>query len=172
MEKNKITWTTIVFLLVLGLPGLRGQTTLNVNEKSGTQASFVLSNLHKLVFTSGNMTVSQKDGSNTDFALLNIRNLTFTEITSNNEVNPAETDVMLYPNPVQDKLQVRYESATEENVQLQLIDIQSRVLYQQSLKSQPGVNYFDIPMESFQKGLYLCRVQKGDKIEIHKFIKY
>jgi len=171
MKKEKITWI-IVLLFVICLSGLQAQTSLNVKDKSGTQTSFLLSSLNKLVFTAGNMTVDKKDGSSDDFVLVNIRNLNFSNTTAIDQVNSTGTNMLLYPNPVTDRLQVRYESVTEENVQVQLIDIQGRVLYQQNIKSQQGTNYVNIPVGSFQNGLYLCKLQKGNNIEISKFIKY
>jgi len=114
-----------------------------------------------------------KAGNSTDFALTNVRYMNFANITAIDEINSEENSrMMLYPNPVLDRLQVRYESETGENVQIRIIDIQAKVLYQQNLKSQIGTNYINIPIESFQKGIYLCRLQNGNKIEINKFIKY
>jgi len=77
----------------------------------------------------------------------------------------------LYPNPVVSQLQIRFETMTEENVQVHIMDMQGRMIYLQDLTSQTGINYISIPCESMQNGIYLCRLQKGNKIEINKFIK-
>jgi len=172
MRLKNVKWI-LILLFAIGLSNLQAQTSLNVKENSGTQTSFVLSDLKKLIFTSGNMSVMNKAGNSTDFALTNVRYMNFANITAIDEINSEENSrMMLYPNPVLDRLQVRYESETGENVQIRIIDIQAKVLYQQNLKSQIGTNYINIPIESFQKGIYLCRLQNGNKIEINKFIKY
>jgi|ERR1035437_864523 hypothetical protein len=172
MKQKRAKWI-FIFLFAIGLTGIQGQTTLNVKEKSGAQTSFLLNGLSKIIFTPGYISVNKKDGDRSDFALANIRYLNFNIFTS---IDPLKSDgvseMLIYPNPVLDRLQVRYESLADEVVQIQVIDTQGRITYQQSLKSQTGTNYTSIPVVSFQKGLYLCRLLHGNKIENNKFIKY
>ncbi len=170
--KTKKNGGIVVFLFAFGVTGLYAQTSLNVKEKSGIQTSFVLNDLNKLVFSSGNMTVIRKDLNSRVFSLMNVRYLNFTDITSLDEIAiPGNSNMLLYPNPVVSQLQIRYETTTEENVQVQIMDMQGRMIYLQNLTSQTGINYISIPCETMQNGIYLCRLQKGIKIEINKFIK-
>ncbi|MHB9143538.1 MAG: T9SS type A sorting domain-containing protein [Paludibacter sp.] len=170
--KTKKIGGIIVFLFAFGVTGLYAQTSLNVNEKSGTRTSFVLNDLNKLVFSSGNMTVIKKDLNSSVFSLMNVRYLNFTDITSLDEIaNSENRNMYLYPNPVVSQLQIRFETMTEENVQVHIMDMQGRMIYLRNLTSHSGINYLSIPCESMQNGIYLCRLQKGNKIEINKFIK-
>ncbi|MDD5186378.1 MAG: T9SS type A sorting domain-containing protein [Paludibacter sp.] len=170
--KTKNIGGIIVLLFAFGVTGLYAQTSLNVNEKSGTRTSFVLNDLNKLVFSSGNMTVIKKDLNSSVFSLMNVRYLNFTDITSLDEIaNPENRKMYLYPNPVVSQLQIRFETMTEENVQVHIMDMQGRMIYLRNLTSHSGINYLSIPCESMQNGIYLCRLQKGNKIEINKFIK-
>ena len=173
MKQLKVKWI-IVFLVAAGLSGLGAQTAMNMKDKSGTQTSFVLSDLNKLTFASGNLTVNKKDGSSADFALTNVLNLNFSEITTAivDLKGDEQSNMLLYPNPVVNNLQIRYESSTEENVSLQIIDIQGKIVYLQSQNSQTGTNYLNIPFETYPNGMYLCRLQHGNNIEIKKFIKH
>jgi len=173
MKQLKVKWI-IVFLVAVGLSGLGAQTAMNVKIKSGTQTSFALGDINKLTFTSGNLTVTKKDGNSTYFALANVLNLNFSEITSSiAEIKgDKQSNMLLYPNPVVNNLQIRYESTTEENASLQIIDIQGKIVYLQSQNSQTGTNYLNIPLETYPNGMYLCRLHHGNDIEIKKFIKH
>ena len=169
--KHKVNWICL-FLFIIGISGLKAQGSMNIKENSGTQSSFNLTDVNKLVFNSGNMTVTKKDGTGIDFALMNMRNLNFANITSIGEVKSnAETGMILFPNPVKDMLQIRYESVTGNNIQITLMDIQGKTVFQQEQMIQPGLNQITIPAKTFHSGFYICRVISGKNTDISKFIK-
>jgi len=172
ITKQKTVNSLIVFLFAIGLSGLQAQTLLNVKEKLGAQTLFALSGLNKLIFSSDKMTVIKKTGNNSDFSLINIRYLNFTNTTAINEMSDSRnSNLKLFPNPVIDLLNIQFESANEENVLIQIMNVQGKILYQQRLTNQTGINNLSIPLESFQKGLYLCQLIHGNKLEINKFVK-
>ena len=163
----------LMFLLLLAtdITGAQAQTLLNVQAKSGKLTSFDLSSIHTLIFNSGTMTVNKRDGNALDFAMADVQNLNFSNITSSDETPSASGKMSLYPNPAKDHLQISYESTTEENVSVTIINIQGTVVFQQKTISQTGTNQMNIPIFSLQNGMYLCKFQKGIKIEMTKFIK-
>ena len=151
-----------------------------VKEYSGTQTPYTLSSIRKLTFAGGNMTVNKNTGSPTTYALSNIRYLNFTELTTGVlQTDKAESsNIMLYPNPVNNQLQISYETLGAGNVQVEIVDLQGKVLLQQTISSQNlptgqagGTNQAIIPVSQLAKGLYLCRLQSNNKIENIKFIK-
>jgi len=147
------------------------QTALVVNEKSGAKSSFPLTNLSKLTFNSGNVIINKKDGNINGFVMSNVRYFDFSGTTSLSQINSMTNNMVLYPNPVRDMLQVRYESGSDENVQIRVFDIQGKTIILENMKTQTGANYINIPFDSFQRGLYFCQLQNGLKSEIAKFIK-
>lgn len=162
----------VILLLGIAMSYLHAQNTLNLKEKSGTLTSFALNNINRLTFASGNMTINKKDGTTSEFALTGIRYLNFSNSTSNEEIRSEEnSNLILYPNPAKDQLSVRYESTSSEEVQFQIIDVQGKAVYQQILCSQTGLNYSTISVVQLKKGLYLCRLINGNKLETGKFIK-
>ena len=171
MKQKRVKW--IIILLIVGFAGLKAQTSLNVKVKTGSQSSFLLRDIKTLTFTSGNMTVNKRDGNTSDFAMTDIRNLNFASITSIDEI---QTDgiisMILYPNPVKDFLHLKYESKAEENVSVQILNMQGKVVYQRFMKSHAETNYIDIQTTGLQNGMYLCRIQNDNKIGTTKFIKY
>jgi len=169
---NKKFVFSVMLLLGITVSELYPQNTLNLKEKSGTLTSYALNSINKLTFASGNMTVNKKDGSTSAFALTNIRYLNFTNATSIEGISLEKTNLMLYLNPETDQLGIRYESSISEDVQLQILNIQGKVVYQQTLSSQTGTNYTTISVVQLKNGLYLCLLQNGNKLETVKFIKH
>ena len=172
MRYKKVKLSALL-LLGIGLSGIQAQSTLYVKEHSGIQTPYTLSSIRKLTFPTGNMTVKKTDGSTNTFALSDIRYLNFIDLTTNvSQVGIQESSsIILYPNPVIDQLQISYESIKAWNVQVEIIDVQGKVLHQQTIISKNGTNHALIPVSQLSKGLYVCRLQSNEKIEIFKFLK-
>jgi len=169
MRHKKITWNAVLFL-VLSMASLEAQNTLVINEKSGIQASFNLSGIKTLTFSNNNLTVNKKDGNINVYALTDLHYLNFTIATAL-ESYTFDSKLMLFPNPVTNQLCVQYSSSTIKKVQLQILDIQGRIVFQQTMDSHQGTNYAFIPVTQFSKGLYFVHIQNGNKTETTKFIK-
>ena len=117
MRHKKLKWSIVIWLC-LGLNGLQAQNTMFVNERSGTQMPFTFTSINKLTFASGNMTVNKKDGSTSIYALTDIRYLNFGITTAIAEIRGDENnDMLLFPSPATDQLNIRYESKNTGNVQ-------------------------------------------------------
>jgi len=169
MRHKKSTWYTLLFL-VLSMASLVAQNTLVINEKSGTQATFNLSGIKTLTFSTNNLTINKKDGNINTYVLIDLRYINFSTAT---ELKSYSYDgkLQLFPNPVTDQICVQYSSSTIKKVQLQILDIQGRIVLQQTLDSFQGTNYTYIPVTQFSKGLYFVLIQNGNKLETTKFIK-
>ena len=170
--RHKRLKLSAVLLLGLGLTGL-AQNKLYVKEKAGTQTAFVLSDVRKLTFPSGSIIVNKNDGNTSTYALSNIRYLNFTDLSVgvSQFANQETGNIILFPNPVTDELKINFQSAGKWNLQIDIIDIQGKVLHQENISSQTGINFFTINIAQLPQGLYLCRLQNGNKVETIKFIK-
>ena len=80
MRHNMLKISAVI-LLGLGLTGLQAQT-MYVNESSGTQTAYTLSNIQKMSFSSGNLTVTKTDNSSGVYALINLRYLNFSDVST------------------------------------------------------------------------------------------
>lgn len=172
MRHKKLKLTVVIFLGLL-LTGLQAQNALYIKEKSGVQTSFILNSLRTLTFPAGNMTINKADGSTNTFALSTIRSLNFGNVLLN--IPPIgkkeSSNLMLYPNPVMDQLQISYEILKEGNVQVEIIDLQGRILHRQTISSQNGPNQAIIPVTHLRGGLYIFRLKNGTNVETIKFLK-
>jgi hypothetical protein len=169
MRHKKLTWYAVLFL-VLSMASLEAQNILVINEKSGTQATFNLSGIKTLTFSTNNLTINKKDGTLSAYVLTDLRYLNFGTATALGNYT-FDSKLMLFPNPVTNQLCIQYSSSTIKKVQLQILDIQGRIVLQQTLDSFQGTNYAFIPVTQFSKGLYFVLIQNGNKLETTKFIK-
>lgn len=162
-----------LLLLCLALSGVQAQSTLYVQEKTGIQTAFVLNDVRKLTFPAGSITVNKNDGNTNTYVLSDIRYLNFTDLSV--EVsqfsNQESGNIILFPNPAMDQLKVSFQSDGTRNLEIDIIDMQGKVLEQQTISSQNGMNLVAINIAELPQGLYLCRLQNGNKLETIKFLK-
>ena len=147
--KYKILIFNSILLLSLELTTILAQNNLLVNEHFGMQSSFLLNNIRKLTFTSGNISFSLLKGDMRVFALNNISNLRFNTMANN--VIPRQSldanNSKLYPNPVTEKLQIKYELTKPENVLLEIVNLQGKLIYQNNSISKVGINITTISVD-------------------------
>jgi hypothetical protein len=162
-----------VLLFGVGNTVLQAQSQMYIYEKSGLFYSHTLSDIQKLTFSSGSMMVFENNGDYADYGLVNIHYLSFREmpVALPDEYNENSTTTH-YPNPVTDRLTISYTLPGAMNVKVAVMDMQGRVLWQQTVDGQNGINLTIIPVTELSAGLYLCRLQSGDNLECIKFFKF
>jgi hypothetical protein len=160
-----------ILLSVCCLMGIEGQDRMYVNEKSGAKTLFLLSDINKLTFNSGNMNVNNKNGTTNNFAFNNIQNMNFFIYTAVVDISNTNEVVTIYPNPAKDRIFLNYNINATKKIQVQIMDIQGKVVFQQILNSQAGANYMTISVATLQHGMYLCQLRMDAKIVTTKFLK-
>jgi len=159
-------------LFGFGLISLQAQSTLYVKEKSGTQIPYILSSIRKITFSTGNMFVNKNDGSIATYSLSNIRYLSFKNLSIDiPQTEIINTNLQLFPNPVSEEFQIRYDLDVPVLMQIKIIDMQGKVVLHQLLNGVIGSNLFTINVSQLSQGLYICLVQNGSRFEKIKFIK-
>jgi hypothetical protein len=77
---------------------------------------------------------------------------------------PAAFEVQLYPNPADELVQIRAVLEDAASIQLTLMDIQGRVVYSLTSPILPsGIARLQIPRGDLPAGMYLLRLQSGEK---------
>ena len=172
--RNKILKIATALVLSICFMYANAQNTMFVKEKTGVQTPNAIADIKKLTFAAGNMIVSKENGNTTAYAIANLRFLNFGNNTYT--IIPkvgieGSSTIKLYPNPVFDQLHIQYESVIPEDIQLKITDLQGRLMLHQALSSQYGTNDIAIPVEKLPKGLYICILRIGNKLETNRFIK-
>ncbi len=97
----------------------------------------------------------------------------FWNITTNFESNILERfSLALYPNPVKNDAQIRIYSPVLTELQLDIMDLQGRVLQQEVFSSRKGEYILPIDVKGIPSGIYSVVLKTEDQIiSIYKFIK-
>lgn len=68
----------------------------------------------------------------------------------------------VYPNPTQDLLQMQYYSPDQQKIQLQIVDLNGRVLIRKEISMhEKGVNYLEMDISDLAKGTYWVNFNNG-----------
>lgn len=86
--------------------------------------------------------------------------------------NLSQIGLSLFPNPVNNELQVSALSAGETEANITITDLIGKVVLEQSMRLQPGKNNIGLPVETLVQGIYLFRLttRDGNQVTI-KFLK-
>ena len=76
-----------------------------------------------------------------------------------------------FPNPVVDKLVLRFGLETIRNTEIEITDILGVTTYKENLGEQQGVLRREIDMSSLPSGLYFITVKAGDQKLVNRVIK-
>lgn len=79
--------------------------------------------------------------------------------------------ISLYPNPVNEQLNLSFNAANENIVLLQVIDYAGKTLFQKEVWPVKGTNEIALDVSGFQTGLYMVRLGKGESALQLKFVK-
>lgn len=89
------------------------------------------------------------------------------DVTNNTyNANSSNMKALAYPNPFNNEITIKYESLTNQNIAIELIDLQGRVVYIQNLKVERGLNTKTIKtgQQKIVPGMYYVRISDGVNI--------
>lgn len=90
----------------------------------------------------------------------------FSEKTSISE-STAKDVISVYPNPVEDELNIQLNGDVEQNIYISIFNIEGAVIQEMN---EYG-NLININTSNLDKGIYFIRLQAGDAVSIEKFVK-
>lgn len=80
-------------------------------------------------------------------------------------------ELQVYPNPVQDKLNIRLASNTSGMLRAEIFTIQGQLVSSQALALNVGINQHQLEVQHLAKGLYQLRLQTNNGMETIRFVK-
>lgn len=167
--KHKQFEMSILFLLGIAFSAMQAQNMI-VKAKSGTSSAYVINETRKLTFSGGNLVITKIDGSTASIAISETRYLNFSDLTGLRDAKQGTSKLVVYPNPVQDKLNLSLTDETSERVQVDVFSIVGKTVYSQTLNAQQAVNH-TINVSMWQNGMYLIRINNGRETVTTKFTK-
>jgi hypothetical protein len=91
-----------------------------------------------------------------------------TEIKS---LNTAPQNVSLFPNPVKDNLQVKFNFNSGSTVKFEVFDEKGKSVYSMSKDEIKRHSILDINCSSFANGIYFLKIKSGNVLSVKKFVK-
>jgi hypothetical protein len=78
----------------------------------------------------------------------------------------------IVPNPAHDKIRIQYAPSVGDDFKLSLHEITGRAVSRSAYKiMNAGNGFMDVDVSSLAKGMYLVRLENGEKYSAVKFIK-
>jgi len=95
----------------------------------------------------------------------------------NPELNIFDSEILhsnsLYPNPIEDFLNIEFESLNATDLTYRIYDIAGRMVMSNKVIVENGINLVTIQLESLESGAYFLDIQEsGKSILTHKLIKH
>jgi hypothetical protein len=91
--------------------------------------------------------------------------------TIKNIQNIASAEVIMYPNPVQNILNIAVEADANEVAAVTIIDATGKVLINNKVNVKAGSNYFNIPLNELAKGNYVVSIKLNNQTVTKKITK-
>lgn len=146
--------------------------SLLIHEKNGEETGISFDNIRKIMFSSGNLIVDRSNGINTSFIMTGLRNLQFTENTINTGIDAlsaSSAGFVLFPNPSNDVLNLRFKQDYQQNYTFDVISFNGKSMLSGVINHVNGS--YQIDVKQLPKGLYLFRISDGLHLSSKKFIK-
>jgi len=86
-------------------------------------------------------------------------------------VNQKLAELQVYPNPVQDKLNVSLESAANGKLSAEIFNLQGQLVSKEVFVLSPGKNLVQLEVQDLATGLYQLRLQTSNGLETVRFVK-
>ncbi|MCF8229896.1 MAG: T9SS type A sorting domain-containing protein [Bacteroidales bacterium] len=169
---RNFTFILAGFIILCSSPIALKSQNLYLMENSGQQTDYVIDNLNKLYFSSGELMVELQNGAIDQYPLNDIRYLGFGGPLKTPP--PFITEKMgmnLYPNPVSGTMHIQYHMHGTQTVRIEIISIDGRMFHSERLFSENQMSVWQVRLETIPAGLYVCRMISGKNIITKKFIK-
>ena len=76
----------------------------------------------------------------------------------------TEMGIKLWPNPVNDKLNIRYSGVFQNEIRIEVNDITGKLVASEVHQNISDSHEFSVNTESLKPGIYICRISSGGKI--------
>jgi photosystem II stability/assembly factor-like uncharacterized protein len=86
-------------------------------------------------------------------------------------LNTASQNVFLFPNPVMDNLQVKFNFNSGSQVKFEIFDGKGKSIYAMNKEEIKKNSIITINCSSFTNGIYFLKIKSGNVLSVKKFIK-
>ena len=149
----------ILFLAFAAFIGTNAQTMILAPTVLASAGGYGESENLSISWTLGEVAVSTLTGGN--FMLTQGFQQSFgLDVSARERI--SELNISAYPNPVENKLMVRFNIENTGNYLLEIEDVTGRILYQQNHKGVAPGDILNINTSDYTQGVYFLRIIKSD----------
>ena len=94
-----------------------------------------------------------------------------TPVVQGIEFTKLDENISIFPNPTKGEFEVKFSDTWTGNVDLDVIDIFGRSVYNQILNNSTGSSSHEVNISSNNDGVYIVQLVQGDKKSMYKIIK-
>ncbi len=94
----------------------------------------------------------------------------FTEGNVNVEKVNSSTDLLLFPNPAQDFLNLNFIGDENSLAKVTMMDLMGKVIEVKSINAVDGLNSVEMSTSHLENGIYILRLTQNDESYIRKFV--
>ena len=84
------------------------------------------------------------------------------------EVDILNGELLLYPNPVKDKLTIQFNTVVDDTVKIDIFDMKGQQIY--TLKTDLNENKVDLDLSAMSSGVYLVSIEMDTKTIIKRIL--
>jgi hypothetical protein len=88
-----------------------------------------------------------------------------------NPVDPAEVALEIFPNPVNDKLNIQFDADQSESINIQVFDLTGRLVHNEQMAASIGQNKKTLNTANIDHGMYLLTIQGKSFLSSLKFTR-
>ncbi|MGV8112013.1 MAG: T9SS type A sorting domain-containing protein [Lentimicrobium sp.] len=121
------------------------------------------------------VTVGNQCGSSTNWSYLKVNSIGNKMATADNETgNNRAEELLVYPNPASDQITVQFNNLTEENYQIDVVDMTGRqvLLLLPETKIAKGIYEKSFDISILRSGIYSYRVKSATRIKTGLISKF
>ncbi len=89
------------------------------------------------------------------------------QTTGINDKKPALTALSIYPNPVNDQLNIKFDITNKLDVNLVVTDISGRVYFSKKYNQHNGIDLLTINFSAYANGMYMLQIESIDKGKVY-----
>ncbi|MEO6328299.1 MAG: T9SS type A sorting domain-containing protein [Ginsengibacter sp.] len=104
--------------------------------------------------------------------IFNNNTIAYSQVEKIAGISTKPDDISIFPNPVKNVLNVKYSSKTSQNIAIQILQTDGKMISSKRAFVHPGYNTIPIATASMRNGLYLVKIYKHDgSVVIKKLYK-
>jgi len=88
-----------------------------------------------------------------------------------NDIKSAETSLELFPNPFNESINLRFNSAANNQIKLKLLTVTGKIILQGNYNAVKGLNTYNIKTDKLSHGIYIVNIISGNKVYNKKIVK-